>query len=726
MSEEKLPPKVAAEQTDNSARQLLFFLVILGAAVIWGIYHPSAAFRVLAVLVGFGGIVMIHEFGHFIVAKLGGIKVEAFSIGFPPVVLGIRKLKKGWRVRVLPKMGEIPQLEEGDSETEYQVGLLPVGGFVKMLGQSDSGSPEASTDPRSFANRPVWIRMCVIAAGVVFNAISAIIIFMLLFMNGIDQKPAVVGDIMPNSPAYDAGLQPGDEIVEVNGERFLNFEAVAMAPALSAPNEPIHLVISRGNGPEQEIKVIAEKREGDPSGMRSTGISPAQTLEIEPEIAKDPELIENIFKSTGFRPGDEIKALDGKNVETAWGFNEIEQRLFKPEASVTVSRQWPKVEDEQRTMTMVTFPVKVGPTVPNFRNELDLANFGSMVPCLRVETVMEPPAISGLPKRLVNWTSTTILRRQPVQTQTTDSLQAGDIVLKIADQEYPTYKQLRELTIAYKDKDLSMVVLRKDQDGQPQTVEITMQPKTDPATKRVLMGIVPMLDMASPVVAQTIAAAGLSGLRLEIPAGATITSVADTPVKSFFEIAALLQDNAGKQITIQYEHAGQPGQVLLTVPEVEPVHANASLSVSPFFASLERKYVAANPVQAVQWGLKKVWQFVWQSYVTLGRLFQRTVPVDQLVGPVGIISLSYQVAGVSLVDYLYFLGLISSCLAVMNLLPLPVLDGGHIVILLIEKISGRPINERVLAGAMYAGMAFLLVFIMFITYRDLVRILFPG
>jgi membrane-associated protease RseP (regulator of RpoE activity) len=65
------------------------------------------------------------------------------------VVLGIRKLKKGWRVRVLPKMGEIPELEDGDSETEYQIGLFPIGGFVKMLGQSDTGS----------LPRPIMIRV---------------------------------------------------------------------------------------------------------------------------------------------------------------------------------------------------------------------------------------------------------------------------------------------------------------------------------------------------------------------------------------------------------------------------------------------------------------------------------------------------------------------------------------------------------------------------------------
>jgi len=723
MTEEKLPTptKPVAQESDNSVRQLLTFLVILGAALIWSVYHPGAALRVLLVLLGFGGIVMVHEFGHFIVAKLGGIKVEAFSIGFPPVVLGIRKLKKGWRVRVLPKIGQAPELEEGDSETEYQVGLFPVGGFVKMLGQSDTGSAEANDDPRSFANRPVAIRMAVIAAGVVFNAIGAVLIFMALFMNGINLKPAVVGHVMQNSPAYDAGLRSGDRIIEINGERFVNFEAVQMAPALSAPGEPVSFIITRNDGVEQEIKVIAEKRAGDNSKLRYTGIAPAQTLTIEPQIAKSEKLTEEIYELTGLRPGDEVKAINGKPVSAPWEFSAVEAEVFKPKTTVTVSRQWP-AGSSQHNVT-VEFPITVMPMVENFREELDLAHFGTMAPRLKVAHVDEPRDLVSLPRRTANWFRKTVLGQELKEEPKVDGLMVGDVIVKIADQEYPTYKQLREVTVAYKDKDVPITVERKDASGQIQTVNVTMQPRTDLGTERVVMGIVPSLDMDSPVLAQTVRVPQLSNSP-EIPAGATITAINDTLVTSFFEVASALQANAGQKVTIRYEHAGQAAETSLNVPSHEPVHAQASLAVGMPFKELTEEFKASNPIEAVQMGMKKAWQFVWQSYVTLGRLFQGSVAVSALSGPVGIISMTYQVAGASAADYLYFLGLISSCLAVMNLLPLPVLDGGHLVILLIEKISGKPLNEKVLAGAMYAGMAFLLGLILFITFNDLKRVFF--
>ncbi|MHC4232718.1 MAG: site-2 protease family protein [Planctomycetota bacterium] len=711
---------------ESQSKQLILSLVIVAVAVAWGIKNPSTALRVLAVMLGFGGIIMIHEFGHFIVAKLGGIKVEAFSIGMGPVVLGIRKLKKGWKIRLLPKIGEEQVVEEGDNETEYQIALLPIGGFVRMLGQSDTGAADESDDPRSYSNRPVWIRICVVSAGVIFNAVGAIIIFMILFMNGIDLKPAVVGRVLPNSPAYDVGLEEGDRIVEVNGERFVDFESILLAPALSKPGEPITFVKQLPDGAEEDIQIVAEKRAGDPSNLRYTGISPASTLTVEPMLAQDPQLVEEIYELTGLYPGDQVKTLNGTAVSTPWDFEKQQAKIFQPEVQLGVSRQWPTSEnpDASRTMITVSLPMEVAPVLDNFREEYDLANFCSLVPRLKVKAISEPAKVTSLFGRIKR----TILRQpDPDPMNELPVLQEGDILVKAGNQDFPNFKQLREQVTEFKDKPMPVTVLRPNEAGVEQLVEATVYPRSDPGSDRVLMGIAAVLDMETPVVAQVISGPGQTAIS-DIPTGATIVAVDGHPVSSFYEIATRIQEssegNREQRVSIDYEFEGKAGGTAVMTSKHEPIHARASIATGLPFSDLNHEYKASNPIEATQMGLKKAWQFVWRSYVTLGRLFQRSVPVSALSGPVGIISMTYQVAGGSLDHYLYFLGLISSCLAVMNLLPLPVLDGGHIVILLIEKISGKPINERILATAMYTGMALLLGLVLVITYHDLIRILF--
>jgi regulator of sigma E protease len=711
---------------EPQSKQLILSLVIAAVAVAWGIKNPSTALRILAVMLGFGGIIMIHEFGHFIVAKLGGIKVEAFSIGMGPVVMGIRKLKKGWKIRLLPKIGEEQVVEEGDNETEYQIALLPIGGFVRMLGQSDTGAADESEDPRSYSNRPVWIRICVVSAGVIFNAVGAIIIFMILFMNGIDLKPAVVGRVLPNSPAYDVGLEEGDRIVEVNGERFVDFESIILAPALSKPGEPITFVKQLPDGTEENIEIVAEKRAGDPSNLRYTGISPATTLTIEPGIGQDPQLVEDIFELTGFYPGDQVKTLNGTAVSTPWDFEKKQGEIFQPEVQVGVSRQWPASEDPDASRSMITvnLPTEVAPVLDNFREENDLANFCSLVPRLKVKAMYEEGKVVSLFGRIKR----TILRQpDPDPTEELPVLQEGDVLVKVGGQDLPNFKQLREQATEFKDKPMPVTVLRRDEAGIEQVVEVTVYPRSSPGSDRVLIGIAAVLDMESPVVAQVISGPGQTAIS-DIPIGARIVAVDGHPVSSFYEIATRIQesseDNPEQRVSIDYEFEGKAGGSAVMTSKHEPIHAQASIAMGIPFADLTHEFKASNPIEATQMGLKKAWQFVWRSYVTLGRLFQRSVPVSALSGPVGIISMTYQVAGDSLDHYLYFLGLISSCLAVMNLLPLPVLDGGHIVILLIEKISGKPINERILATAMYTGMALLLGLVLVITYHDLIRILF--
>ena len=142
---------------------------------------------------------------------------------------------------------------------------------------------------------------------------------------------------------------------------------------------------------------------------------------------------------------------------------------------------------------------------------------------------------------------------------------------------------------------------------------------------------------------------------------------------------------------------------------------------------MEKIYKANGPANAVVMGYDKTVMFIAQTYVTLRRLAGGLVSPKDLMGPVGIITLSYRiVADRPFVYYVYFLGLISAAIAVFNFLPLPPLDGGLVVLLLIEKIKGSALSLRVQTIIAYAGWTLIGTLILYVTFNDIVRNFFSG
>jgi len=167
---------------------------------------------IIALIVTLGILVTIHEFGHFWVARRCGVKVLRFSIGFG-------KAAKTWI---------------GKDGVEYVIAPIPLGGYVKMLGQEDTTVPEGSGVPNSqrhlsFAHKPLWQRMAIVAAGPVANFLLAIFVFWLINVSyGINGIAPVISDVVDGSPAARAALQPGDEIVAVDGEDTIIWQQVTL------------------------------------------------------------------------------------------------------------------------------------------------------------------------------------------------------------------------------------------------------------------------------------------------------------------------------------------------------------------------------------------------------------------------------------------------------------------------------------------------------------------
>lgn len=205
-----------------------------------------------------GLLIFVHEFGHFIVAKKSGMKVEEFGFGFPPKIFGIKR-----------------------GDTTYSINLLPIGGFVRILGESG----EDADDPKSFAGRGVGIRAAVISAGVVMNILLAMVLLIIGFKIGIpsvvdgnedvnirDQKVQIV-TINENSPAQEAGITVGDSVLEIDGVAIDTVEQVQNSINNSLGDE-LFLKISRG---EEVIDLSMTPRENPPEGQGATGIALVKT-----------------------------------------------------------------------------------------------------------------------------------------------------------------------------------------------------------------------------------------------------------------------------------------------------------------------------------------------------------------------------------------------------------------------------------------------------------------
>jgi len=262
----------------------------------------------VAVVAVLGFMILIHEFGHYAVAKWLGVRVEQFAIGFGKRLIGFRK-----------------------GDTDYRINAIPLGGYVKMSGENPMD--ERTDDPREFLNHSRWHRFLIAIAGPTMNILLAIVLLTVVYMVHYEypvylDKQAVIQGVRKDSPAARAGIQAGDRIVKIDGIDNPTWEQVQPRIWLS-PNQPLTITIQRGNQVFQKTLV--------PKAVTTSEVGSAGWFPEEPVVIGrlDPDLP---AAKAGMKEDDKIVAMNGQPIPSIESMIESLQQTKDQPVDLTVVR----------------------------------------------------------------------------------------------------------------------------------------------------------------------------------------------------------------------------------------------------------------------------------------------------------------------------------------------------------------------------------------------------
>lgn len=455
----------------------------MGPANGGGLYKGATNMIIFYAALLLGILIFVHELGHFLLAKLLGVKVLKFSLGFGPRLVGMTF-----------------------GETEYRLSLIPLGGYVKMLGEEPGEVLENAEKARAYNQQPVWKRFSIVFSGPLFNLIFAAFVTVLIFLSGVPVPHPDIGKIEDASPAAAAGLRTGDRVVEINAhpvESWMDIDAFMN----ENPGEKLLFRIDR-EGEILELSVIPRKK-----------------------------MAKTIF-------GEE---------KEIWDIGMMQ--LLYPEVGEVIK--------------------------------------GS------------PAEKAGLIEK--------------------------DRITEIGGKRLKTWQEMTEIIHENPETALDFKILRNDRE-----------------------------------VALTI-----------------------TPEKKMFATP----DGEEKEIGL--------------------------IGIRPAGNDFTKRYGLDD---AISLGIRRTWNISVLTVVSIAKLIQRVIPADTIGGPILIFQMAGQQASKGALDFFGFMAIISINLGILNLLPIPILDGGHLLFLAVEAIRRKPLSENVTILAQKIGLVVILTLIAFAFYNDIVRL----
>jgi len=534
-----------------------------------------------------GVLVVIHELGHFAAAKALDVKVLRFSFGYG-------------RPLVRATLGE----------TEYQIAVFPLGGYVRILGIERETTPKADMG-RSFAARPLWQRIVIILAGPAANLILPVIIYFAFFAGHTMLPAGVVGDVLEDGAAARAGIEPGDRVLEIDGKPVRYWEDIEQIVQRS-PGKELHLRISR-NGKEFEryitpVEDIVRQRDGKVSTQGRVGITHAPFVPLVGVVDS-----QSPAARAGLRTGDLLISVDGRPVRN---WSDVKHQLGKV----------------ARRSSIVYFRGTELPGVPQI--QLLSPGFADLVPETKIDADLKRLTYTGL-----EHAEMFVAHVDPGSPADSAGLQPGDLIVALDDKPVMHWLDLDQRLQAEPNKTYKLTWKRALPEGtETKSAELTQVQRKE-------------LDDYGHTVTRLV-----FGARNDVDRG----QGAMTPIEGRFGYA--------------------------------------------FGKALER---TGDTIKTMVTGFVKI--------------VSGDKPSDALGGPV----MMYRVASVSGEQgwdrFWLMIALISINLGLINLLPIPMLDGGHLLVFGIEGAMRKPLSDKARVRIQQAGLAIIVIIMVLAARNDVIR-----
>jgi regulator of sigma E protease len=713
-------PATIGDWLKKHATSLVTIAVVLGL-VFWRL-HPEDVF---IAAFGLSFIIFIHELGHFLAAKACDVHVKTFSIGFGPA---------------------LPFCSYKFGETTYKLALIPLGGFVSMVGQEDGVVDESEDpDPRSYRNKSVPQRMLIISAGVIMNVLLAAVCFIAAYRHGVQEKPAVIATIEPGSAAWRAGLYSGTRIQSVGSWAQPVFDDIRPLAMSAQKGEQLAVTVEYA-GKSDALMIEPLREDGQPFPV--FGIAPPRSLElpfarrekITPFVAGSPAaLAKSADGQDGFLAGDTIVGMtdpaDPNRSVTAvtpapgeppYPYFEYLRRLAKLATEPITFHVLRKGSDGASPPVTIVVP-------PAVRHSLGMRMRMGPVTAVRANS---PASAAGVVEKIESAPGDRIVSVEVTGADGKAILYSNEEAARADTTK--TVRPLDPLRLPFElskwaesnpPNPLVHVAVLREKDHKDQRIELP--PMTWDDSHR--------YDQSNPISDHSPIA--VSGLGLAYHVLAVVDAV--TPGGPA-DLAGIKPNDSISEITFP---SGNPKQeksqpikphywasVETVFQRLAPASADPALHTlavkikrgsetidarivgAPdpswpledrglFLADAKELQQAETIGQALAMGFKRTMRTIRGTYLNLYGMVTGRTSITMISGPITLARVSYIFAGQDTWLLIVLLGVISINLAVVNFLPIPVLDGGHMVFLLYEWIRGKPAPERVQEYLVYAGLA---------------------